>query len=86
MSKSKGNYVGLAFDPKDVFGKLMSSADRLMPAYLKALTELLDPEIDLLMQLMADGKIHPVGVKTLLAGAKLLLHRRGLIRSRKFLP
>src|SRR5579859_4269277 len=67
MSKSKGNYVGLAFDPKDIFGKLMSSADRLMPAYLKALTELLDPEIDLLMQLMANGKIHPVGVKTLLA-------------------
>ena len=67
MSKSKGNYVGLAFEPKDVFGKLMSAADRLLPAYLRALTELLDPEIDLLMQLMADRKIHPMGVKTLLA-------------------
>lgn len=67
MSKSKGNYVGLAFEPKDVFGKLMSAADRLMPAYLRALTELLDPEIDLLMQLTADRKIHPMGVKTLLA-------------------
>ena len=29
MSKSKGNYVGLAFEPKDVFGKPMSAADRL---------------------------------------------------------
>jgi tyrosyl-tRNA synthetase len=67
MSKSKGNYVGLAFEPKDVFGKLMSAADRLMPAYLRALTELLDPEIDLLMQLSADREIHPMGVKTLLA-------------------
>jgi tyrosyl-tRNA synthetase len=67
MSKSKGNYVGLAFEAKDVFGKLMSAPDRLMPAYLRALTELLDPEIDLLMQLMADRKIHPMGVKTLLA-------------------
>ena len=67
MSKSKNNYVGLAFDPKDVFGKLMSAADRLMPDYLKALTELLDPEIELLLQLMADGKVHPMGVKTLLA-------------------
>jgi tyrosyl-tRNA synthetase len=67
MSKSKGNYVGLAFEPKDVFGKLMSAADRLLPAYLRALTELLDPEIDLLMQLSADRKIHPMGVKTLLA-------------------
>src|SRR5690606_19474063 len=61
MSKSKGNYVGLAFDPKDVFGKLMSAADRLVPDYLRALTELLDPEIDLL------SGLHPMGVKTLLA-------------------
>lgn len=67
MSKSKVNYVGLAFDPKDVFGKLMSAADRLMPEYLKALTELLDPEIELLFQLVADGKVHAMGVKTLLA-------------------
>jgi tyrosyl-tRNA synthetase len=67
MSKSKGNYVGLAFEPRDVFGKLMSAADRLLPEYLKALTELLDPEIDLLLQLMAGREIHPMGVKTLLA-------------------
>jgi tyrosyl-tRNA synthetase len=67
MSKSKGNYVGLAFEPRDVFGKLMSAADRLLPEYLKALTELLDPEIELLLQLMAERKIHPMGVKTLLA-------------------
>jgi len=65
MSKSKGNYVGLAFEPKDVFGKLMSAADRLLPSYLRALTELLDPEIELLMQLMTERKIHPMGVKTL---------------------
>jgi tyrosyl-tRNA synthetase len=67
MSKSKGNYVGLAFEPRDVFGKLMSAADRLLPAYLKALTELLDPEIDLLLDLMGDRRVHPMGVKTLLA-------------------
>jgi tyrosyl-tRNA synthetase len=67
MSKSKGNYVGLASGPRDVFGKFMSAADRLLPAYLRALTELLDPEIDLLLQLMAGRKVHPMGVKTLLA-------------------
>jgi hypothetical protein len=39
-----------------------------LPAYLRALTELLDPEIDLLLQLMADRKVHPMGIKTLLAG------------------
>lgn len=67
MSKSKGNYVGLSFEPTDMFGKLMSAADRLIPDYLKTLTELLDPEIDLMVQHMADGTMHPMGVKTLLA-------------------
>lgn len=67
MSKNKGNYIGLASEAKDVFGKLMSCPDRLLPPYLKALTELLDPEIDLLLRLMAERKIHPMGVKTLLA-------------------
>ncbi|MBR7827802.1 tyrosine--tRNA ligase [Actinospica sp. MGRD01-02] len=67
MSKSKGNYVGLAFEPKDVFGKLMSAADRLLPDYLRTLTELLDPEIELLLELMASRELHPMGVKTLLA-------------------
>jgi hypothetical protein len=32
------------------------------------------------------GAASVYGVKTLVAGGKLLLHRRGLIRSRKFLP
>jgi tyrosyl-tRNA synthetase len=67
MSKSKGNYVGLSFDAKDVYGKLMSAADRLLPGYLRSLTELLDPEIDLIQNMMADRRIHPMGVKTLLA-------------------
>jgi tyrosyl-tRNA synthetase len=67
MSKSKGNYVGLAFDPKDVFGKLMSAADRLLPDYLRTLTELLEPEVELLLALAAERRIHPMGLKTLLA-------------------
>jgi tyrosyl-tRNA synthetase len=62
MSKSKGNVIGLAFEPREVFGKVMSAPDRLLPQWLRALTELLDPEVDLLL---AAG--HPMGVKTLLA-------------------
>ncbi|MFG2820475.1 tyrosine--tRNA ligase [Kitasatospora sp. NPDC048365] len=67
MSKSKGNYVGLAFGPQDVFGRLMSAADRLLPDYLRALTELLDPEVELLLELAERRRIHPMGAKTLLA-------------------
>jgi tyrosyl-tRNA synthetase len=67
MSKSKGNYVGLAFEPKDAFGKVMSVPDRLIPDYLRALTELLDPEIELLQQMIDVRQLHPMGVKALLA-------------------
>jgi tyrosyl-tRNA synthetase len=67
MSKSKGNYVGLTFAPADVFGKLMSASDRLLPDYLRALTELLEPEVEMLLAMIADRRIHPMGLKTLLA-------------------
>ena len=61
MSKSRGNYIGLALAANEVVGKLMSIPDRLVPGFLAALTELLDPEIELL------AAQHPMAVKTLLA-------------------
>jgi tyrosyl-tRNA synthetase len=64
MSKSRGNVVGVTSPPAEVFGRLMSAPDRLLPDYLRALTELLDPEVDLLLR---PGHIHPMGAKTLLA-------------------
>lgn len=67
MSKSKGNYVGLKFQPGDIYGKFMSAPDRLIPHYLQALTELLDSEINLLVEMMEQRKMHPMGVKSLLA-------------------
>ncbi|RAG85995.1 tyrosine--tRNA ligase [Streptacidiphilus pinicola] len=67
MSKSQGNYVALGAGPDDVFGRLMSAADRLLPDYLRALTELLEPEVELLLAAVADRTVHPLGVKTLLA-------------------
>ena len=33
MSKSYGNYVGLTDEPQDMFGKIMSISDELMPRY-----------------------------------------------------
>ena len=38
MSKSYGNYVGLNDAPQDMFGKLMSIPDELMPMYYELLT------------------------------------------------
>jgi tyrosyl-tRNA synthetase len=69
MSKSRNNYVGLGFPAEEMFGRLMSCADRLLPEYLRALTELLDEEVDLLLAQVDDGRRHPMAVKTLLAAA-----------------
>lgn len=90
MSKSRNNYVALAAAPSDVFGGLMSAADRLLPAYLRALTELLEPEVELLLAGMADGRFHPMSVKTLLAtdvtatihGARAAADARAAFRAR----
>ena len=56
MSKSLGNYVGLTDAPKDMFGKLMSIADEVMPKYyLLVLGETLD------------ATMHPMEAKKALA-------------------
>ena len=45
MSKSYGNYVGVAEAPEEIFGKLMRVPDRAMPVYYRLLMdEPFDPE------------------------------------------
>jgi tyrosyl-tRNA synthetase len=39
MSKSLGNHVGLVFPPDEVFGKVMSIPDAVMPQWFELLTE-----------------------------------------------
>jgi tyrosyl-tRNA synthetase len=68
MSKSRGNYVPLTAPPGEVFGKLMSVPDHLVEPYLRALSEWTDPEIELLGRRAADGTLHPMDRKKLLAG------------------
>ncbi len=40
MSKSEGNYIGIAEPPHEMFGKLMSIPDALIEPYVKLLTDL----------------------------------------------
>lgn len=67
MSKSKGNYIALAGEPHDMFGKVMSIPDRLLETYFKALTELTDEEWGVLAERMEAGTLNPAQVKKLLA-------------------
>ena len=59
MSKSYGNYVGLNDAPNDMFGKLMSIPDELMPMYYELLTDENMEEIK---------AMHPMAAKKKLAG------------------
>jgi len=64
MSKSRGNYVGVTDEPNDMFGKIMSIPDSLMPNYYTLLTDLPADEITVLTN--AD-KTHPRQAKADLA-------------------
>ena len=59
MSKSYGNYVGLNDAPNDMFGKLMSIPDELMPMYYELLTS---ENVDEMKAM------HPMAAKKKLAG------------------
>jgi len=66
MSKSLGNYVGIAEPPKEIFGKLMSVSDDLMWRYYDLLSFRGNAEIAKLKQEVAGGR-NPRDVKVLLA-------------------
>jgi len=79
MSKSLGNYVGVADEPRDMFGKLMSLPDRLMRDYWVLVSDATEEELaeiesqlDLLekAQASAPGKAagpSPIEMKKILA-------------------
>lgn len=57
MSKSLGNYVGITESPKEMFGKLMSIADPLMPKYFELLTDISNADLEQLKKDLASGKL-----------------------------
>ncbi len=60
MSKSLGNYIGVAEPPEGMFGKIMSISDELMIRYYELLTSE-DPVA--LRRDLADGRQHPMEMK-----------------------
>jgi tyrosyl-tRNA synthetase len=66
MSKSLGNYVGIAEPPKEIFGKLMSVSDDLMWRYYDLLSFRGNGEIAKLKEDVAGGR-NPRDVKVMLA-------------------
>ena len=67
MSKSYGNYIGISDEPDDMFGKVMSIPDDLMPRYYYLASTLPVDEIDAIVEGLANGSLHPNRVKRQLA-------------------
>jgi tyrosyl-tRNA synthetase len=66
MSKSLGNYIGIAEPPKEIFGKLMSVSDELMWRYYDLLSFRGNGEIAALKREVAGGR-NPRDIKVMLA-------------------
>jgi tyrosyl-tRNA synthetase len=67
MSKSLGNYVGIAESPTEIFGKIMSIPDELMWTYYELLTDLSPQEVLALKSKVESGELHPREAKVKLA-------------------
>jgi len=67
MSKSLGNYVGVTEPPNEMFGKLMSIPDNLMPQYFELCTDVPMAEVREIQTGLASGELHPMDVKKRLA-------------------
>ncbi len=69
MSQSRGNYIGLAEPPKEMFGKIMALPDHVMPQYFALLTETAEEEIAEMERAMAEGwkGVNPRDLKMRLA-------------------
>jgi tyrosyl-tRNA synthetase len=67
MSKSLGNYIGIAEPPKEIFGKIMSISDELMFRYYELLSRISIEELNVLKEGIQTGKIHPKKAKENLA-------------------
>ena len=67
MSKSYGNYVGLTDAPDDMYGKVMSITDELVPMYFRLCSTLPVDEVDEIDAAFADGTADPYRLKRQLA-------------------
>ncbi len=67
MSKSLGNYVGIAESAQVQFGKLMSMPDELMPTYARLAAFQSQTQADTLRAALEAGSINPIDAKKALA-------------------
>ena len=67
MSKSLGNYIGVAEPPDEIYGKAMSIPDSLIMDYFELLTDVPDEELEEFRQGLKAETINPMKLKQRLA-------------------
>ena len=67
MSKSLGNYIGITEPPEDIYGKIMSIPDEIMPEYYHLASGLPTTEIENVKSELESGNLHPRDAKMKLA-------------------
>ncbi len=77
MSKSYGNYIGLTDAPAEMFGKVMSIPDALMPRYYRLATALSVEEMDEVERALEAGEADPNQAKRRLAREIVAIYHDG---------
>lgn len=67
MSKSLGNYIGLAEPAEQAYGKLMSISDVMMYRYMNVLLGVTARDISMWQERIAAGTTHPMSLKKQMA-------------------
>ena len=67
MSKSLGNYIGINEPPEEIYGKVMSIPDEIMPDYFHLATALNAAEAGRIVEDIRSGRLHPRDAKMRLA-------------------
>ncbi len=67
MSKSLGNYIGVAEPPHEIYGKVMSIPDSLIMDYFELVTDVPDEELREFRQALEQATVNPMELKKRLA-------------------
>ena len=67
MSKSLGNYIGVAEPPEEIYGKVMSIPDSLIIDYFELVTDVPDEELSEFRRELENETINPMELKKRLA-------------------
>ncbi len=63
MSKSLGNYIGVAEPPDEIYGKVMSIPDSLILQYFELVTDVPDTELEEFARQLEGGTVNPMSMK-----------------------